>query len=158
MSKKLLWTTAAQEIPLDECKKIGRVYNATVNDVMVSCLCGAMGIYMDRYQKHVQDVINVQAALLVNMRDPSVLLQSDKAALEAILQPSNCLGFLTTTVPLHGVRDPVERLEIIRRNILKEKLSPERYISQYSQYMLLIVPSCVVKYLYEYLIKGVTCK
>jgi hypothetical protein len=46
--KKLAWTHPNEQISVDECKKVAHKFNATINDVMMSCFAGGMQRYMAR--------------------------------------------------------------------------------------------------------------
>jgi diacylglycerol O-acyltransferase len=155
-AKRLAWTNEMQAIDVNDCNEIGVRYSATINDVLVSCLCGAMGKYMDKHQSHVDYNTRVRLATLVNVRNPALLLQENKKALEVLLKPTNCIGFITSTVPIHGINNPIIRLEEVKNVLGKEKRSAERYVSHYAQYLGVMLPRAALKWLYDYLVDGIT--
>ncbi|MEO8013052.1 MAG: wax ester/triacylglycerol synthase family O-acyltransferase [Polaromonas sp.] len=99
--KQVAW---CQPLPLDEVKAVGKVLGCSLNDVLLSCLAGALGEYL---KSHGDDVAgqNIRAMVPVNLRQPS---------------PSPTLGNHFGLAPLLlpiGMDNPVERVYEVRRRM-----------------------------------------
>jgi hypothetical protein len=63
-TKRVAW---CPPLPLDEVKAIGKALNCSVNDVLLSCVAGAIGQYL-RTQGDVVDGVEIRAMIPVNLR------------------------------------------------------------------------------------------
>jgi diacylglycerol O-acyltransferase len=63
-SKRIAW---CQPIPLDEVKAIGQALNCSINDVLLSCVAGALGQYMKSFGDDTAGK-EVRAMVPVNLR------------------------------------------------------------------------------------------
>lgn len=99
--KKVAW---CQPIALDEVKAVGKALGCSLNDVLLSCLAGALGGYL---KSHGDDVAgqDIRAMVPVNLREPA---------------PSPALGNHFGLAPLLlpiGISNPVERVFEVRRRM-----------------------------------------
>jgi WS/DGAT/MGAT family acyltransferase len=108
--KRVAW---CQPIPLEEVKTISRALNCSLNDVLLSCVAGAIGAYL----KSFGDVIDgkeIRAMVPVNLR-----------ALEDAHKLGNRFGLAPVVLPI-GLENPLERVYEVRRRMgeLKGSLQP----------------------------------
>jgi len=109
-AKRVAW---ADPIPLDEVKTIGRALGASVNDVLLSCVAGAIARYL-RDKGDDTDGVTVRALVPVNLRP-----------VEQAWKLGNRFGLVFLELPL-GIGNPVERLYAVRANMraLKDSCQP----------------------------------
>jgi diacylglycerol O-acyltransferase len=105
-SKQVAW---CDPIPLHEVKMIGAFYGCSVNDVLLSCVAGAIGRYLERHDERLADC-EVRTMIPVNLRKP-----------EQMHLLGNRFGLVPLTLPV-GMTNPISRLYEIRSrmNELKE--------------------------------------
>lgn len=101
MSKRVAW---ADPLPLSEVKSVGKALGASVNDVLLSCVAGALREYLLEKADPVEG-ISIRAMVPVNLRPA----QSAYAL-------GNCFGLVFLDLPL-GIGNPVERLYAVRANM-----------------------------------------
>jgi diacylglycerol O-acyltransferase / wax synthase len=108
--KRVAW---CPPLPLDEVKAIGKALNCSINDVLLSCVAGAIGQYL-RTQGDQVDGIEIRAMIPVNLRPPA-----DAHKL------GNHFGLAPLVLPV-GLANPIERVYEIRRrmNALKGSTQP----------------------------------
>jgi diacylglycerol O-acyltransferase / wax synthase len=109
-TKRVAW---CQPIPLDEVKAVGKALNCSVNDVLLSCVAGAIGEYL----KSLGDDITgqeIRAMIPVNLRP-----------IEHAYKLGNRFGLVPLVLPI-GTENPVERVYEVRRrmNALKGSTQP----------------------------------
>jgi len=113
VSKRAVW---APPIPLADVKAIGRPMHATVNDVLLSAVSGALGRYLQRRESLVD---NVRTFVPFNIRPagepPATTL-------------GNKFGLVFLDLPV-GLRDPRERLAEVSRRMDAVKNSSEGPVS-----------------------------
>ncbi|MEP7181702.1 MAG: wax ester/triacylglycerol synthase family O-acyltransferase [Betaproteobacteria bacterium] len=102
VAKRVAW---AEPIPLDEVKAVGRALGASVNDVMLSCVAGALREYL-MHKGDATDGVMVRALVPVNLRP-----------LEKAYRLGNQFGLVFLDLPI-GIENPVERLYAVRANML----------------------------------------
>ncbi len=109
-SKRVAWT---EPLPLREVKAIGRALGASVNDVLLSCVAGALRNYLLQKGDDVRDVV-IRALVPVNLRP-----------IEKAYKLGNQFGIVFLDLPI-GIENPVERLYAIRANmdVLKQSYQP----------------------------------
>jgi hypothetical protein len=110
--KRVAWTAP---IPLERIKARGKSAHATVNDVLVSAVAGALGTYLRDQGSHVR---NVRAMVPVNLRAPG----------SANTSPNNHFGLVVLALPV-GIRAPEERLLEVKRRMDRLKGSPEAVVA-----------------------------
>lgn len=101
IAKRVAW---ADRVPLSEVKAIGRAYDCSVNDVLLSSVAGALRSYLKRHGD-VVDGVTLRALVPVNLRRPG---KAHKLG--------NRFGLVFLDLPL-GIANPVERLYAVRANM-----------------------------------------
>jgi WS/DGAT/MGAT family acyltransferase len=99
--KKVAW---CQPVPLNEVKAVGKALGCSLNDVLLSCLAGALGEYLKSLGDDVTGQ-DIRAMVPVNLREPA---------------PSPTLGNHFGLAPLLlpiGIGNPVERVFEVRRRM-----------------------------------------
>jgi len=99
--KRVVW---CRPLPLDEVKAIGKALNCSINDVLLSCVSGALRQYLLSKGDDVAGV-EIRAMIPVNLRPPS----------EAPTL-GNRFGLVPLVLPV-GVENPVERVYEVRRRM-----------------------------------------
>jgi len=107
--KRAAWS---QPLDLKEVKSVGKVFNSTINDILLSALAGALGRYIAAQGRPVKNV-TIRGFIPVNLRP-----------LETNGELGNQFGLVFLSLPI-GIDDPVERLRRIKRNMDDLKTSPE---------------------------------
>ncbi|MDB5966830.1 MAG: wax ester/triacylglycerol synthase family O-acyltransferase [Polaromonas sp.] len=125
--KKVAW---CQPIPLDEVKAVGKALNCSINDVLLSCVAGALGEYL----KSMGDTVDgqeIRAMVPVNLRP---LDQAHKLG--------NRFGLVPLVLPI-GVENPIERVYEVRKRMaaLKGSYQPLLAFSLLAVAGLLIKPA-----------------
>jgi diacylglycerol O-acyltransferase / wax synthase len=100
-SKRVAW---ADPLPLDEVKTIGKALGASVNDVLLSCVAGALRSYLIDKGDPVAAVM-MRALVPVNLRP-----------VEKAYRLGNQFGLVFLDLPI-GVENPVARLYAVRGNM-----------------------------------------
>ena len=110
VSKKVSWT---DPLPLAEVKTIGKALDASVNDVLLSCVAGALRGYLADKGDDTDDVM-MRALVPVNLRP-----------LEKAYKLGNQFGLVFLDLPI-GIENPIERLYAVRANMnaLKGSFQP----------------------------------
>ncbi len=91
-------------LPLDEVKSVGRALGASVNDVLLSCVAGALRRYLIARGEPV-DGCEIRAMVPVNLRRPQA---------EPTL--GNKFGLVPLVLPI-GIGNPLARLREVRRRM-----------------------------------------
>jgi WS/DGAT/MGAT family acyltransferase len=109
-AKRVAW---ADPLSLDEVKAVGKALRASVNDVLLACVAGALRDYLVEHGDPV-DGVTVRALVPVNLRP-----------LEQAWKLGNRFGLVFLELPL-GAANPVERLYAVRANMraLKDSYQP----------------------------------
>jgi diacylglycerol O-acyltransferase len=110
VAKRVAW---APPLPLDEVKAVGKALGASVNDVLLACVAGALRDYLAGLGDAV-DGVRIRALVPVNLRP-----------LEKAYKLGNRFGLVFLDLPL-GVENPIERLYAVRANMraLKDSYQP----------------------------------
>jgi WS/DGAT/MGAT family acyltransferase len=110
VAKRAAWT---DPLALDEVKAVGRVLGASVNDVLLACVAGALRDYLIERGDPV-DGATLRALVPVNLRP-----------LDEAWKLGNRFGLVFLDLPL-GIANPVERLYAVRANMraLKDSYQP----------------------------------
>ena len=108
--KRVAW---CQPIPLEEVKAVGKALNCSINDVLLSCVAGAIAAYLTQFGDEVEGK-EIRAMVPVNLR-----------ALEDAYKLGNRFGLAPVVLPI-GIRNPIERVYEVRRrmNDLKGSMQP----------------------------------
>jgi len=109
-AKRVAW---CQPIPLEEVKAVGRALNCSINDVLLSCVAGAIGEYLKSLGDDVTGQ-EIRAMIPVNLRP-----------LEQAYKLGNRFGLVPLVLPI-GMENPIERVYEVRRrmNALKGSTQP----------------------------------
>ena len=108
--KRVAW---ADPIRLDEVKAISKALAASINDVLLSCVAGALRAYLVERGDAVEGAM-IRALVPVNLRP-----------LEKAYRLGNQFGLVFLELPL-GIENPIERLYAVRANMvaLKDSYQP----------------------------------
>ncbi len=101
VAKRVAWT---DPLPLDEVKAVGRALGASVNDVLLSCVAGALREYLVR-KGDATDGVMMRALVPINLRP-----------LEKAYKLGNQFGVVFLELPI-GIENPIERLYAVRANM-----------------------------------------
>ncbi len=109
-AKRVAW---CEPLPLDEVKAVGRALNCTINDVLLSCVAGAIGAYL-RAQGDDTTGQEIRAMVPINLRP-----------MEDAWKLGNRFGLVPLVLPI-GIDNPIERVFAVRArmNDLKGSLQP----------------------------------
>ena len=110
VAKRVAW---AEPLPLDDVKTVGRALGASVNDLLLSCVAGALRDYLIEHGDAV-DALTVRALVPVNLRP-----------MEKAYKLGNQFGLVFLDLPI-GIENPIERLYAVRANMraLKDSYQP----------------------------------
>ena len=110
IGKQVAW---AEPLPLWEVKAIGKALGASVNDVLLSCVAGALRGYLADLGDDVEGVM-VRALVPINLRP-----------MEKAYKLGNRFGVVFLELPI-GIENPIERLYAVRANMaaLKGSFQP----------------------------------
>ena len=104
-TKRVAW---ADPVPLDAVKAVGKGLNCSINDVLLTCVAGAIGRYlMDKGDA--VDGQEIRAMVPVNLRPA-----------EEAYQLGNRFGLVPLVLPI-GIENPVERLYAVRARMRELK-------------------------------------
>ncbi len=101
VAKRVAWT---DPLPLAEVKTIGYALGASVNDVVLSCVAGALRSYLEAKGDPTLGVMT-RALVPVNLRP-----------LEQAYRLGNRFGLVFLDLPI-GIENPIERLYAVRANM-----------------------------------------
>jgi len=109
-TKRVAWCAP---IPLDEVRAVGKALNCSINDVLLSCVAGALGSYLRGKGDDVQGQ-EIRSMIPVNLRP-----------LDQAHRLGNRFGLVPLVLPI-GMENPIERLYEVRRrmNALKGSTQP----------------------------------
>ena len=110
LKKNVAW---CQPIALDEVRAVGKALGCSINDVLLSCVAGAIGQYLQSLGDSVANQ-EIRAMVPVNLR-----------AMEDAHKLGNRFGLAPVILPI-GVANPVARVYAVRRRMteLKGSLQP----------------------------------
>ena len=104
-TKRVAW---CEPIPLDEVKAVGKALNASINDVLLSCVAGAIGEYLRAHGEDPQGQ-EIRAMVPVNLRP-----------LDEAWKLGNRFGLAPLVLPV-GIANPIERVYEVRRRMAEMK-------------------------------------
>ncbi|HSV61361.1 MAG TPA: wax ester/triacylglycerol synthase family O-acyltransferase [Variovorax sp.] len=109
-AKRVAW---CEPIPLEEVKAVSKALNCSINDVLLSCVAGAIGQYLRSLGDEV-DGQEIRAMIPVNLRP-----------LDQAYKLGNRFGLVPLVLPI-GMENPIERVYEVRRrmNALKGSTQP----------------------------------
>ncbi len=125
--KRVAW---CEPIPLDEIKAVGKALNCSINDVLMSCVAGAIGAYLRAHGDHTEGQ-EIRAMVPINLRP-----------LEDAWKLGNRFGLVPLVLPV-GRENPIERVFEVRArmNNLKGSLQPLLAFGMLSVAGLMIKPA-----------------
>ncbi len=103
--KAVAWN---EPLPIEEVKLIGKVLGCSINDVLLSCVSGAIRNYLNVRGEPVNG-LEIRAMVPVNLRP-----------LQDALQLGNKFGLVPLVLPV-GIENPLERLLEIKRRMVELK-------------------------------------
>jgi len=103
-----LWT---QNYALDRLKKIGRPYQATLNDVMLTVIAGAI----DRVRKHHSEAKQLSQYDIRCINPTNIRTTTIKKG-----ELNNCVSFLFPLLPL-GIEHPIRRMHKVKQRMDESK-------------------------------------
>ena len=129
--KKVAW---CEPIPLEDVKAVGRALNCSINDVLLSCVAGALGEYLKSFGDDVTGQ-EIRAMVPVNLRPTN---QSN----DQTHKLGNRFGLAPLVLPI-GLENPIERVYEVRKrmNALKGSYQPLLAFSLLAVAGLLIKPA-----------------
>jgi diacylglycerol O-acyltransferase len=107
--KRVAW---CDPIPLEEVKAVGKALNCSINDVLLSCVAGALGEYLRALGDDV-DGQEIRAMIPVNLRP-----------LDQAWKLGNRFGLVPLVLPI-GTANPIERVYEVRRRMTALKGSTQ---------------------------------
>jgi WS/DGAT/MGAT family acyltransferase len=113
VGKRAAWSAP---IALEEIKAIGRAVGATVNDVLLAAVTGALRRYLQGRGEQV-DGVDIRATVPVNLRSP-----------DEPLSLGNRFGLIFLALPV-GAEDPLDRLFDLKQRMEALKGSPEALVA-----------------------------
>jgi diacylglycerol O-acyltransferase / wax synthase len=113
VAKRVAWS---EPMPLGEIKAIGKVLDCSVNDILLSCVAGALRQYLVDKGDEIEGV-EVRAFVPVNLRAPG-----DEHRL------GNRFGLVALVLPV-GIEHPFMRLYEVRRRMLELKGSYQALVA-----------------------------
>jgi WS/DGAT/MGAT family acyltransferase len=118
-----------EPLPLAQVKVIGKALNCSINDVLLACVAGAIGAYLNEMGDDPKGK-EIRAMVPVNLRP-----------IEKAWQLGNRFGLAPLTLPI-GIDNPIERVYAVRTrmNQLKDSYQPLLAFAVLSVAGLLIKP------------------
>lgn len=109
-TKRIAW---CPPIPLDEVKAIGKALTCSINDVLLSCVAGAIGEYLRGHGDATRGK-EIRTMVPVNLR-----------SLDQAYKLGNQFGLAPVVLPI-GIENPIERIYEVRRRMreLKGSMQP----------------------------------
>jgi WS/DGAT/MGAT family acyltransferase len=112
--KHVAWS---RPVPVDTLKRVGKATGSTINDVLMSCLAGALRRYLLSRDGQVDRDLNIRGVVPVNLRP-----------LEDAHHLGNQFGLVFLGLPL-GIEDPLDRIFEVRKRMNAIKHTPEAYLA-----------------------------
>lgn len=113
VAKRAVWTAP---VPVTEVKAIGNGLGCTVNDVLLAAVSGALGRYLEGRAWPI-DGRDIRTMVPVNLRRP-----------EEANELGNRFGLVIVSLPV-GVRDPLERMAVLKQRMDTIKNTPEAVVA-----------------------------
>ncbi len=128
--KRIAWT---EPMSLDKIKKVGRaISTATLNDVLIATVTGAMRRYLKTRNTRV-NTLNLRVTVPVNIRKPGTEFEL-----------GNKFSLVFLPLPVH-LKDPILRLKEVKRRMDQLKTSPDPYINFALLSAIGYLPSAIAK-------------
>lgn len=98
-----------EPLALAEIKAVGKVFGASINDVLLSCVAGAIGSYLRQYDEDLAEDAEFRAMVPVNLRKTT---HQEKLG--------NAFGLVPLVLPV-GIEDPYARLCEVKKRMQELK-------------------------------------
>lgn len=138
VNNRIAWSSP---LPLDEIKAIATVLGTSVNNVLLSCVAGALGNHLQQ-QGDDFDEIKIRAVIPVNLK-----------SLDSANELGNRFGIVFVSLPI-GVANPLQRLMQVSRSMEELKQSYQAVIA----YVLLTALGLGSKNIQDFIIDMLTNK
>ncbi len=103
-------------VPVPDIKSIGKYFNATINDILVAMVTGALRRYLQKCNNLVGD-LDIRVAMPVNIRP-----------LDGKIELGNQFSLILVSLPVH-IDDPVLRIREVQRRISDLKEAPDAAVA-----------------------------
>lgn len=113
--KRAAWS---QPLALADVKFVSKALGATINDVMISSVTGALGRYLEAREQDTEG-LNIRAMIPVNLRAPAALDLDDMG---------NRFGLVFLDLPV-GIQEPIKRMAVLKQRMDKIKRTPEAIVA-----------------------------
>jgi WS/DGAT/MGAT family acyltransferase len=113
--KRAAWS---EPLALTDVKSVSRAIGATINDVMISSVAGALRRYLDAREQDT-DGLNLRAMVPVNLRAPGELDLDDLG---------NRFGLVFLDLPV-GIVEPLKRIAVLKKRMDAIKRTPEAAVA-----------------------------
>lgn len=113
--KRAAWS---KPLPLSDVKFVSKTLSATINDVMISSVAGALRRYLEAHGQETLDM-NLRAMVPVNLRAPGDL---------DLDHLGNQFGLVYLDLPV-GIREPIERMIVLKERMDYIKHTPEALVT-----------------------------
>jgi diacylglycerol O-acyltransferase / wax synthase len=127
--KRVAWTDS---LPLDDVKAVGRALGATINDVLIATVTGALRDYLAARNEKV-NTLDLVVTVPVNVRRPGTEVEL-----------GNRFSLVFLSLPVH-IEDPVLRLREVKRRMDNLKHSPDAFVGFQILNALGISPSSIAR-------------
>lgn len=111
--KNVAWS---KPLPVSDIKAIGKYFNATINDILVALVTGALRRYLQQRNNLVGD-LDIRMAMPVNVRP-----------LDSEIELGNQFSLILAALPVH-IDDPVLRIREVQRRISDLKEAPDAAVA-----------------------------
>ncbi|TDH74187.1 hypothetical protein CCR75_003042 [Bremia lactucae] len=119
---------------VETSKAVGKLFQSTVNDVMLTIVAGAMRKTLLAVGESVAPSLKVRCAIPVDMRTST----------EVIRHTSNRFSSLLIDLPI-GIENPVQRLHHVTASMNEAKSSLEKYFVYWSNHLISMLPAPLMR-------------
>ncbi|MDM8536429.1 wax ester/triacylglycerol synthase family O-acyltransferase [Desulfobacterales bacterium HSG17] len=127
--KSVVWS---EQLPLADIKSVGKAVGATVNDVLIGCVSGALRSYLQKRNNRVFE-LDLRVAVPVNIRRPGTEFEL-----------GNKFSLVFLSLPVH-IEDPILRLKEVKRRMDHLKTSPDAFVGFQALNALGVTPENIAK-------------
>lgn len=113
--KRAAWS---EPLALADVKRVSKKLGATINDVLISSVVGALRRYLDAHGQDTND-LSIRAMVPVNLRKPGDLDLDNLG---------NQFGLVFLDLPV-GIHDPIKRMSVLKDHMDYIKRTPEALVT-----------------------------
>lgn len=113
--KRAAWS---EPLPFADVKFVSKALGATINDVLISAVTGALGRYLESREQDTEGM-NLRAMIPVNLRAPGNLDLDDMG---------NRFGLVFLDLPV-GIQEPIKRTAVLKKRMDAIKRTPEAVVA-----------------------------